>query len=883
VLPVLYRILLLAYPASLRRQHGDEMRAAVAQACAEAKKQGSGATARLFGRLLADFFVSLPGAWRARPRRTVSSSLEITAMPTAVFSQIRYAGRLLLAHRSSTAATLVTLALTIGLNTAVFSVVHAVVMAPLPYPAPDRLVRIWERQETRNVDRNVVAPANFLAWQDRATSFESMAAYGRRTVTLTGDGAAEDVEAVAGTWNLFDVIDVQPSMGRRFSAADAVVGSEQAVLISTSLWQRRYGSDPNIANRVITANGLPARVAGVLPAGFEFLGDSADVWIAFQVPASARQPRGRSWQVIARLKSGTTLASADAEMQTINAALRREWADFNAGWGVSVVDAREDLVGPAGPVLMLLLGAVGVVLLVGCANTANLLLAQAAQRRRELAVRAALGATRGDLMRQLLIEGIVLAGAGTVAGLLVALVALRGLAATVATSLDVPRLASASLHPAVLGFSLGLLVVCAVLFSVLPALHLPPGRLTMGLAAGGRWSTGDRADRRMRQTLVVCQLALAVALVVVGGLVATSLSRLTSVQPGFDQEGVLTLQVSVPSAKYNNAATVRFFNEVVDELQHLPGVEEAGAVTWLPFGGSGGATSFTVIGHPPVDAAHRPVADIRPVTPGYFGALRVPVRQGRLFTAAESRNGSRVVLVNETLARQMFGNASAVGQRLAVSWGSGGPDEVIGVVGDVRHNSLSAPVRPMVYYPVGTSAIGFMTFVVRSSIDPSALGRSAEAIIHARDRDLPVTRLQTMQAVLARSVAAPSVTSWLVVGFAALSLLLSLVGIAGLQAATVAARTPEFGVRLALGATPARIRRLVLAQASRLIAAGLGMGLVVAGLVSRVAARELYGVTALEPATYVSAAAVVVLFALLAADIPARRATRVNPAHTLRL
>lgn len=878
---LLYRALLLAYPAALRRQHGDEMTAAVAEAWDEARRRGPRSCVRLIGRLLIDFIVSLPGAWRAQPRRT-SPSMEISAMPVALFMQIRYACRVLNSHRSSVAATILTLALAIGLNTAVFSVVHAVVMSPLPYPEPEQLVRIWERQEVRQLDRNVVSPANFLAWQDRATSFAGMAAYGRRTITLTTDGVAEDVEAVAGTWNLFDVIDVRPSLGRRFVAADGVVGSDQAVMISASLWQRRYGGDPNILNRQITANGLPAHVVGVLPAGFELLGDSADLWVAFQVPAAARQPRGRSWEVIARLAPGTTLDAATAEMQAINAALRQEWPDFNAGWGVSVIDAREDLVGPAGPVLMLLLGAVGVVLLVGCANTANLLLARAAQRRREMAVRTALGASRGDLLRQLFVEGVLLAGLGTVAGLAVATLALRGLAATVATSLDVPRLASASLHPTVLVFSLGLLVICAVLFSVLPALHLQHGRLISGLAAGGRWSTGDRGDRRIRQALVVVQLALAVALVVAGGLIATSLSRLTSVDPGFDPDNVLTLNVSVPAAKYDNAATVRFFADVADELKQLPGVEDAGAVTWLPFSGMGGATDFAVVGQPPVEAADRPVADVRPVTPGYFGALRIPLRAGRLFSADETRKGARVVLVNETLARQMFGDASPLGRRLSVEWVDENADEIIGVVGDVRHSSLSAPARPMVYYPVGTSAIGFMTFVVRSRIDPTVLARSAEDVIHARDQDVPVTRVQTMRAMLNRSVAAPAVTSWLVGGFAALSLLLSLVGIAGLQSASVAARAPEFGVRLALGATPAGIRRLVLSQAGGLIAVGLGLGLILAGVGLRLAARELYGVTPLEPVAYLAAVALVVSCALLAADIPARRATRVNPAQTLR-
>jgi len=880
----LYRLLLYAYPPSLRRAHGADMAAVFAEAWREARHRSTAARIRLLLQLLTDFVRCWPAAWRGRHRR----SRRGTPMTTPLLLHVRFALRLLRRHPASTAATVLTLALAIGLNTAVFSVVHAVLLEPLPYPDAHRLVRIWEHNLPRQNERNVVSPANFLEWRDRATSFVSMAAFGERRATLVGDNLPEDVPAIGTTWNLFDVLGVSPAHGRAFSASDGDASSGPVVYLSWGLWQRRYGGDATVVGRMLTINGRPTEVIGILPEGFTFFGETHDVWLPMAIPEAARIPRGRSLQVVARLAPGVSLESASAEMATINLALREQWKDFNAGWAVRVVGALDDMVGPSRTVLYLLLGAVGVVLLVGCANTANLLLARAADRRRELAVRTAVGASRLDLIRQLLVEGVVLAAAGAVGGIILATIALRMFATRVADMLDVPRIGDAALDPTVLAFTLVLMGICALVFSVLPALHLDDAAGS-GLVSEGRAPTSTRRDHRIRQTLVVAQLGLAMVLVVAGGLVAKSLDRLTSVDPGFDPKGVLTFSVSLPSVQYTSATSIRFFDTLAQRLEAVPGVTRAAGNAWLPFTGGGGATSFTVVGAPIPSATDRPVADIRPVTDGYFDTMRIPLRQGRLFAPGENLEARRLIIVNDTLARQYFGDGPAIGRRLAVNWGppppAGSPareDEIVGVVADSKLQNLTEPTRPMIYYPLATSPTAAMTMVVRTEQEPLSLTRDVERVVRDLDPNLPITRVRSMEQLMGRAVAQPAVTSWLVVSFAVLTLVLALIGIAGLQAATVASRLPEFGLRIALGATPGGVRRHVLSQGARLIIPGVAVGAVLAFVVTRLAEGELFGVTATDPIVFVAAALLVAATALIAADIPARRATRVDPAGVLR-
>lgn len=641
----LFRILLYAYPPSLRRAHGDDMTSVFADAWEDACARSRTARMRVLLRVLTDFVRCWPAAWR------MPSSRKDSVMTTPLWLHVKFALRLLRRHPASTIATVLTLALAIGLNTAVFSVVHAVLLDPLPYPDADRLVRVWEHNLPRQNDRNVVAPANYLEWRDRATSFSGMAAFGERRATLTGDGIPEDLPAIGSTWNLFDVLKVSPASGRTLTTTDGDGNAAPVAYLSWQLWQRRYGADAAMVGRMITVNGTSTEVVGILPEDFTFFGDRPEIFLPLSIPESARIPRGRSLQVVARLAPGVSLEAAQAEMAALNLSLREQWKDFNAGWSVRVVGVLDDMVGPSRAVLLLLLAAVGVVLLVGCANTANLLLARAADRRRELAVRSAVGASRADLIRQLLVEGIVLTTIGAIGGIALAVIALRTFATGIAEMLDVPRLGEAGLHPTVLLFTLGLMGICALVFSVLPALHLGDASAS-GLVSEGRSPTSTRRDQRVRQTLVVAQLSLALVLVVAGGLVARSLGRLTAVDPGFEPRGVLTFRVSLPAVRYTGADSIRFFDGLIDRLETIPGVTRAGANTWLPFTGSGGATSFVVVGQPDPAAADRPVADIRPVTDGYFDVMGIPLLQGRVFDPLENREARRVIVVNDTLARR---------------------------------------------------------------------------------------------------------------------------------------------------------------------------------------------------------------------------------------
>ena len=794
---------------------------------------------------------------------------------------LRLAVRAVWKGRVSTAAILLTMAVAIGGTTAMFSVVHAVLIEPLPYANPDRLVRVWERHVPRNRGRNVVSPANFTEWRSRSTTLQDLAAVSPRPIALTGDGPPEQAAGAAVTWNLFAVLGVDPVLGRSFVESDGVTNAEPVVLVGWRVWQRRYRGDPSLVGRSISVNDRAARVVGVLPEGFRLLGSDIDVWLAFTTSDAWRVPRGRSLEVLGRLRPGVTLDEANAEMDTIAVALEKQWPDFDAGWRVEVVDAREDLVGDLTRPLVLLLVAVAVVLLVGCANAANLLLARAADRRREFEVRTALGATRGRLLRQLALEGLVLGGAGTLAGLVVAGLTLRAITGLAGSAFGVPRLENAELNMTVLTAALGLLSLATLAFGLVPGWLAT--RPAAGSVLGGttRAWTGGRAERRVRTALVVAQVAFAVLLVISAGLVGRSLLKLVAVDPGFDARRVLTLTVAPPAARYSSDEQVQFFERAAEALRVLPGIETVGAITWIPFGGPGGGTSFDVDGRVPQTAANRPVADIRPVDADYFATMRIPLRRGRYFTRDEVRNGARVAIVNEDLVRRLFPDEDPIGKRLQVNWNEG-LDEIVGVVADVKISGLASETRSQIYFPQGTANVGFVTYVMRASVDEQSLADTAVSAIQALDPNLPIRDVRPMQALIDASVAAPEVALWLVGAFGALALMLALIGVAGLEAASVAARLPEFGIRLALGATPSAIRGLMLGQASRLIGLGLAIGLAASLGVSRLVASLLYDTPAVDPPTYLATAAAVAALGLAACTAAVRRATAVNPAETLR-
>lgn len=795
--------------------------------------------------------------------------------------ELRLAVRVLWQSRWSTAATVLTLALAIGATAAVFSVVNSVVFRPLPYADPDRLVTLWEHNTVRNQTHNVISPANLMEWRDRSTSFSAILPYVDSRVAITGDGPAEDVALKYVAWNLFDVLGVRPDSGRAFREEDSAAAAPRKALLSWAFWQRRYHGDPNVLGRSVLMDGQPVEVVGVLPSSFRLMGEDADVWWQVRYSAGQRQPTGRSWNAIARLKPGVSVETARAEMNTIAAQLEEKWPAFNTGWRVTVLQMKDDMTGDVRLPLLLMLGAVGVVLLAGCASTINLLLARASARRREMAVRAALGATQWHIVRQLFSEGAVLAAMGVVGGLLVAGGALSALA-VVGNKLGIPRLTDATLDTPVLLFSLAVMALCALAFSLVPAIQASNPELASPLSSGGRWSTAHRKDRYIRQLLVVTQVACAVVLVIAGGVITRSLIRLVSVDAGFDQRAY-AFTISLPSTKYSTPAqSQQFFEQTVTRLRNTPGIEAASYMTFLPFTGMATATSFTRADQPPPTAGQALVADIRPIDGQYLPVMRVAVLKGRNFTADEVLSAQKVCVISQAAAKAAFGDEDPIGKWLNINLNGGGPDQVIGVTSDLRHKNLREAPRPMIYYPFSRFPLDFVSVVMRGSLDDQSMKAAAESVVREMDADVPVTNAQRMGDLVSASVASPAAAARVVGAFAVLALVLSLVGVGALLAAVVASRLSEFGVRMALGATAGQIRRLVLRQGGMLIAAGLIIGLAAGVAVSRALSGVLFEAKPLDPTIYAGTIVIVAVLALFAADVPARRATKANPADALR-
>ena len=801
-------------------------------------------------------------------------------MIVTIARELRMAVRVLWQSRWSTAAMVLTLALAIGATAAVFSVVNAVVFRPLPYANPDRLVTLWEHNTVRNFTHNAIAPANLMEWRDRSSSFDAILPYVDSRVAITGDGPAEDVAMKYVAWDLFDVLGVRPASGRSFFEQDSAANAPRKALLGWRFWQRRYRGDPSIVGRSILMAGQPVEVIGLLPREFRLMGEDADVWWQMRYSPDQRQPRGRSWSAIARLRPGVSVDTARAEMNTIAADLEKKWPAMDTGWRVTVTQMKDDMTGGVRLPLLLMLGAVSVVLLAGAASTINLLLARASARRREMAVRAALGATRWHIVRQLLTEGVVLAGIGAAGGLVIADGALRALS-VFGEKLEIPRLTDATLNAPVLLFSLGLMALCALAFSLVPALQVSNPEIASPLSSGGRWSTAHRRDRHIRQLLVVAQIAGAVVLVIAGGLITRSLVRLVSVDAGFDR-GAYAFTISLPASKYAKPGQPQqFFERTVARLRNTPGVEAAGYLTFLPFTGMATATSFARADQPPPAPGQKLVADIRPIDSQYLPVMRVPLLKGRNFTADEVLSGQKVCVISEAAAKAAFGGEDPLGKWLNVDL-NGGPDQVIGVTGDLRHTDLRQPARPMIYYPFARFPLDFVSIVMRGGLDDRSMKSAAEAVVRELDSDVPVTNAQRMGDLVSASVASPAAAARVVGAFAVLVLVLSLFGVGALLAAVVANRLSEFGVRMALGATAGQIRGLVLRQGGALVAAGLVIGLGAGVAVSRALSTVLFEARPLEPAIYAGTAVLVALLALIAADIPARRATRVNPADSLR-
>jgi len=800
---------------------------------------------------------------------------------------IQYAWRMLRKTPGFSAVAIATLALGIGANTAIFSVINAVLIEALPYKDPARLVIVWEENARRPGRANPVGPANYLRWRERTSSFENMAAFTSIRLNMIGTGAPQELSVHVVTSGYFEALGAPPLLGRTFNSDELSQPGARVTVLSYSLWTTRFGSDAAVVGRTIQLNETGNTVIGVMPpdVGLTLRNGNAakppDAWLPAVFTADARIPRGRGWSVVARLKPDVSITQARAEMHTVAAGLSAEFPNFDTGWTTQVVPLRDELVGEVKPALLVLAGAVGFVLLIACANVANLLLARGARRQQEIAVRSAIGAGRARVIRQLLTESLLLGVLGGASGLVLARWTIDVLVAM--SPVDVSQIAHIRLSYPVLAFTAAVSLVTAVLAGLAPAFEGSRADFT-ALKNGVRQIGSDIRSRRLREGLVIAELALAVVLLVGAGLMLRSFAGMRRIDTGFDGRDVVTMRVTLPFQRYSApGSSTRFFDQVVRRVSALPGVQSAGVVSFLPFAELGAATGFTIGGRPVPPPGQGFVTDVRVSDLGYFASMRIPLRRGRWFTDREMRERSDVVIVNEALARQYFGSQDPIGQRLTIAMNDPVvPTEIIGVVGDARYADLTATTRPMTYWPHPQLPYNTMTLTVRAAASPLTLAAAVQREIQSLDKDQPVSDVRTMDQWMSRALSRERFSSMLLAAFAGLALLLASIGIYGVMSYAVSQRQSEIGVRLALGAEPDRVRRLILGAGLKLVASGLAIGLAAGLILSRSLTSLLYQTSLADPETIGAVTLLLAAVATLAIYLPARRASRLNPIVALR-
>ncbi len=794
------------------------------------------------------------------------------------FQDLRYGFRSLRKKPGFTITAVIALALGIGANSAIFSVINGVLLRSLEYRNPEGIVMVWERSLRGGRSQNSVSPANFLEWKKQSVSFEQIAASWDTRANLTSGGEPEEIQVQRVSADFFAVLGVPLELGRSFVREEETFGAEPVVIIGHDLWQRRFAGNPAIVGQTVAIGGRNCTVVGVMPAGFHFLNTQTKAWLPLQLdPTTDWRKSGRFLRSVARLKPGVALQQAQAELDAIGKQLEAAYPDYNKGWGVNLVPIHEQIVGDIRPVLLILLAAVAFVLLIACANVANLLLSRAAARQKELALRAALGAGRMRLIRQMLTESVLLAFLGGLFGILLAFWGIRLLVAFAPD--NIPRLHEIAIDPRVLAFTFAVSLLTGLVFGLIPALQSSRPDLNDALKEGARGSSGGH--RVVRNIFVVAEMALALVLLIGAGLMLRSFSQLNQVKTGFDVDNVLTMRVQLPSAKYGEPLQrADFFKRAEERLAALPGVKSVGAISYLPLTGVATSTSFNLASKP-LPISESPGTEVRPITPGYFAAMGIPLLKGRAFDERDGAN-SRVVIINETLARKFFPGQNPIGQQLIVSWKPQVTDEVIGVVGDIKETALEKEPNPAIYWPHSREPYPFMNFVIRAAIEPTALTAAAAREIHALDPDQPIADVRTLDAVVAKSIARPRFNALLLSIFAGVALVLASVGIYGVMNYSASQRTQEIGIRMALGAKPGDILRLVVGHGMKLTAAGIAIGLTASLALTRVISNLLFGVTATDLPTFLGVSALLTAVALLANYFPARRATRVNPVVALR-
>src|SRR5215471_6873909 len=799
-------------------------------------------------------------------------------MIAETYKDLRYALRTLRRNPGFSFVVVLTLALAIGATSSIFSVVNGVLLKALPYKDPEHLVLLWGTELGNQ--RSSISFTDLEEWRGQAKSFSEVVAYdGTSSPILSGSNEPERVAAMQVSDGYFELMQTPPLLGRALLTEDQQPGKDQVVVLSYGLWQRRFGEDRNIIGQPISLDSRPYTVVGVMPSDFHSLPSSLVVKSDLYLPLSgyeASQACRLCLRAIARLKPNVTLEQAQADMDVIASRQARERPDTNAGLGVRVVRLHADLVRDLRTALFVLQGAVLLVVLIACVNLANLLLARFTTRRKEIAIRAALGAGRLRLIRQILVESVLLSLTGGACGLLLTVWGIRVLEGIGAKVL--PELSGVELDLRVMAFTAGLSLLTGMIFGLAPALHVSDGNLGDSLKEGGR--SGAAADRRgLRQLLVVSEIALSVALLVCAGLLIRSFLNLRSVNPGFDPHHTLTMNIALPEAKYpSGRKQVAFFRDVVSRVQRLPGVEYAAITSILPESGRANHTWVRVEGRT-YRPGGEPMPDVFRVSPDYFRALSVPLLRGRLFSEEDDENHPPVALINETMAHQLWPGENPVGKRMRRG---DVMRTVVGVVGDVYQYGLDSEKTMQLYVPFADDPALHITLVVRGSIDPLSLVPSIRAELREVDQDQPVYGVATMEQVLADSMARQRFSMMLLTVFAAGALLLAAIGIYGVLSYTVAQRTHEFGIRQALGARAFDLLRQVVGQSMKLALIGIAAGMAAAVALTRLLRSLLFEVSATDPMTFAAISGLLMLVALLACYIPARRATRVDPLVALR-
>jgi putative ABC transport system permease protein len=784
-----------------------------------------------------------------------------------------------------TFAAVLTLTLGIGALLSIFSLFKSVLLRPLPYRAADQLTLLWERNAKHGDDHNLVSPFNFLRWKERSQAFAGMAAVNRGAATLSGSGSPEWVQVGSVSYDFFHLLGVEPRQGRGFLPEEEKTG--KVVVLGAGFWQSHFGSDPGVVGRVILLDDEPFTVVGVMPPGFELL-QPVDLWKPITLDA-AEPPRGRSLTVVARLRPGVTLRHGQAEMETIARGLERSYPDFDADWRVEVEPLREEVVGSSRATLLLLLAAVCFVLLVACANVANLFLGRSLERRREIAIRTALGANRARLIRQLLAESIWIALAAVLLGLTLSRFGTQLLVHFAPSR--IPRLDGVGIDRWTWVLAAGLILFLTPLFGLAPAIFLSRTDLGEGLREGGR-TTHGRGKIRLREALVVADVVMAIVLLMGTGLLVRSLIRLQQVELGFEPDRLLTMRISLPKKRYPEPRQwISFFEQAIERIATLPGVRSASAVSFLPMAGFGAGQGFAVEGRPAPPPGQEPIADLRFVTPGYFKTLGIPLLQGREIAPSDTRDQPFVIVVGRSTAGKLWPGESALGKRIHMKWAElveGKPHPlaitatVVGVVGDIREQGFESEPGTMLYWPFRQLPWNPMYVVVRTANDPESLVAGVRRAVESVDPEQPIYAVQTMESRVENSIGDRRFSMVLLAIFALLALVLAAIGLYGILSQMVGQRQQEIGVRMALGGTRGSVLRLTLGQGLRLVLSGIALGLPLSFAFAKLLSNLLYKVSSTDPLILVSICALLLGVSMFACYIPAARAAKLEPTIALR-